>query len=242
MQDGAGVRLTGVGVGPGDPDLVTVKAVMVFAAADIVFVPVGDAGDTGYAERVVLAHADPSRVRRLAFALSDDRAARERSWDAAGAQVADALRAGSHVAFATIGDPNLYSTFTYLAATVRVLVPDASVDTVPGITALQDLAARSGTVLAQGRQTLALLPLTAGEQALRDALDAHDTVVLYKGGRRLPQVRSVLDAAGRSDDAVFGARLGLDDERVGDVPPTGSAPYLSTVIVTRPRGARGGAL
>ncbi len=234
-------RLTGVGVGPGDPDLVTVKGVKVLQAADVVFVPVGEAGDPGYAERVVLAHTGSPRVRRLTFALSLDAAARKRSWDQAGSAVADVLAGGGHAAFATIGDPNLYSTFTYLAATVRALAPETTIDTVPGITALQDLAARSGTVIAEGTETVALLPFTAGAEKLATALREHDTVVAYKGGRLLPQVRDVLAQANRLDDAVFGAKLGLDGEQVGDL-PAGNAPYLSTVIVARRRRSRGGAL
>jgi precorrin-2/cobalt-factor-2 C20-methyltransferase len=237
----AGPRLTGVGVGPGDPDLVTVKGLKVLRAADAVFVPVSAGGEPGYAEGVVLAHVDPGRVRRIVFALGDE-AGRDASWDEAGAQVAAALRDGGHAAFATIGDPNLYSTFTYLADTVRRLLPHVAVDTVPGITALQDLAARSGTVLAEGTQSVALLPFTAGAQRLAAALAAHDTVVAYKGGRHLPELRRVLAEAGRLDGAVYGSRLGLPGEVVSALPDEGPAPYLSTVLVTRPRGGRGSRL
>lgn len=223
-------RLTGIGVGPGDPDLVTVKGVKALRGADVVFVPVDNQGHPGYAEGVVLAHVDPARVRRVVFALGGDPADREASWQAAAEAVAETLRAGGWAAFATIGDPNLYSTFTYLWRTVTTLVDDVDVDTIPGIMALQDLAARSGTVIAEGNETVALLPFTAGEEKLREALQTVDTVVVYKGGRFLPQVRQVLEDAGRLEGAVFGAKLGLAGEVVG-APPDTEAPYLSTVIV-----------
>ena len=229
-------RLTGVGVGPGDPDLVTVKGVKALLAADVVFVPVGDGQGPGYAERVVLAHVPAERVARLVFKLGEaaDQDGQRAAWAAAGAAVAEVVATGGHAAFATIGDPNLYATFGYLAEAVRALVPEVAVDTVPGITAMQDLAARSGTVLAEADQSVALLPFTAGPERLAAALAAHDTVVVYKGGRLLPEVRATIAAADRLGDAVFGARLGLAGEQVGPL-PEGAAPYLSTVLVTRRR-------
>jgi precorrin-2/cobalt-factor-2 C20-methyltransferase len=237
------MRLVGVGVGPGDPELVTVKAVDVMRSADVVFVPVTDTGEIGRAEATVLAHVPGDNVRRLRFAIHDDDA-RHAAWDDAGAVVAEALRdAVSHVAFATIGDPNVYSTFTYLATTVRAALAGVAVETVPGITALQDLAARSGTPLVEGTETLALLPFTAGEDALAAALAAHDTVVCYKGGRHIDAVLDVVRRAGRLDEAVYGARLGLpgeEIERAADV--SGPAHYLSTLLVPGRRTRRGGKL
>lgn len=233
--------LYGVGVGPGDPELVTVQAVRVLREADVVVVPVTDTGEQGRAERIVRAHVDRD-VRRLVFAMSDE-SAREHAWDAAGASIAAAYDAGaSTVAFATIGDPNVYSTFTYLADTVRTRRPDAIVRTVPGITAMQALAAASGTVLVEGRQSLALLPMTAGLDALRTALAAHDTVVAYKGGRRLPEIIAAVAAAGRLGECVYGAALGLPDEDVragGELTADARAPYLSTLLVTSPSHGRG---
>jgi precorrin-2/cobalt-factor-2 C20-methyltransferase len=143
-------RLVGVGVGPGDPELLTVKGLRVLREADEVFVPVADTGEVGRAEATVREYVDEGRIKRLLFALSDDTEARARNWTNAAQGVSEHLRSGKTCAFATIGDPNVYSTFTYLARAVREVEPDVQVETVPGITALQDLASRSGTVLLEG--------------------------------------------------------------------------------------------
>jgi len=199
----------------------------------------------------VRAHVDGAVIRRVAFALNDTGGvtpARAAAWDAAADAVTGAFAAGAGtVAFATLGDPALYSTFSYLAQGVTARDPGVTVETVPGITALQDLAARSGTVLAEGTESLVLLPLTAGPGALAEALAAHDTVVAYKlsAAGSLETVRKALAEAGRLDGAVFGARVGLAGE---DIRPAASVeagervPYLATLISTGRRGDRGSRL
>jgi precorrin-2/cobalt-factor-2 C20-methyltransferase len=240
-------KLVGVGVGPGDPELVTVRAVRVLREADLTLVPVlaDDQPEPGRAESVVRAYT--GRAERVVFALSD-RGGRTRrrvaAWDAAAGRVAQAFAAGAQtVAFATIGDPNVYSTFTYLAQTVRDLVAGVRIETVPGITAMQDLAARSGTVLAEGRESLALVTLTAGVEPFRAALAAHDTVVAYKFGPVADDALAAVKDSGRLEDAVYGARLGLPGE---DVRPAGElggpVPYLATLLLPARRTTRGGKL
>lgn len=231
--------LIGIGVGPGDPELITVKGRDALRDADRIFVPVSVTSaqdEPGYAERVVMAHVPhATAIDRLPFELDERR--REASWHAAAATVGRVVAEGRTAAFATIGDPNVYSTFTYLAEEIVALVPDVTVTTVPGITALQDLASRSGTVLVQHEESLTLLPLTAGLDRVHAALEHSDTVVLYKGGRHLPRVREVLDDHDALDRAVFGARLGLADQDVRADVPDDPSPYLSTVIIPADRKA-----
>jgi precorrin-2/cobalt-factor-2 C20-methyltransferase len=227
-------RLVGVGVGPGDPELLTVKGLRVLREADAVFVPVADTGEVGRAEATVREYLEEGRVTRLLFALSDDPEARERNWSNAAHAVSKHLENGETCAFATIGDPNVYSTFTYLARTVRGIQPDVEVETVPGITAMQDLASRSGTVLLEGDGRLALLPFTAGEEPLREALAGFETVVCYKGGSRLGEVLRVAEGEGRLEDAVYGARLGIEGEEISPAREMvgREGTYLSTVVFT----------
>jgi precorrin-2/cobalt-factor-2 C20-methyltransferase len=265
--------LFGVGVGPGDPELVTIKAVRVLTEADLVMVPVmaGAApAELGRAEATVRAHIGAERIRRVPFALNDRGGVtpgRRAAWDAAAREAAACFAAGAcNIAFATIGDPNLYSTFSYLAQTVREMVPEVTIGTVPGITAMQDLAARSGTVLAEGTESLALLPLGPGGsgagapgphrtgplEALADALSRYDTVVAYKlggaagaGGERIGDLLAVLEKSGRLGDCVYGARVGLPDEDIrpaGELAGIKDVPYLSTLIAPGRRRGTGSKL
>ena len=240
-------KLVGVGVGPGDPELVTVKGVGALREADVVVVPVMDSGERGRAEATVLHYVPEDKVVRVVFALNErsDRTRREAAWDAAGERVAELLRQHASVAFATIGDPNVYSTFTYLAQTIAELVPGTVVSTVPGITAMQDLAARSGAVLTEGTEPLTLVPVTAGAAVLKDALAGPGTVVAYKFGRQAHEVAEALRETGRLADAVWGSALGLPEESVRPAAELDETPLpsLSTRIApARREGGRGGKL
>ncbi|MBA9004066.1 precorrin-2 C(20)-methyltransferase [Thermomonospora cellulosilytica] len=239
------MRLIGIGVGPGDPELVTVKAVRILREADLTLVPVMALDEPGRAESVVRAYTD--RAERVVFALNDRGGVTPRraaAWDGAADRVVRAFDEGAGtVAFATIGDPNVYSTFTYLAQAVRERRPAVTVETVPGITAMQDLASRSGTVLTEGAESLGLVPLTGGVEGFREALQTCDTVVAYKFGSVAEEVVAVLKETGRIDDAVCGVRLGLPGEEIRPARDlAGPVPYLSTLIVPSSRVSRGGKL
>jgi precorrin-2/cobalt-factor-2 C20-methyltransferase len=239
-------ELIGVGVGPGDPELLTMAGLRVLRAARRVFVPVLAAHELGRAEAVVRAHlTDTTTVERLVFALADPVAGpqdrRHRHWDAAANRVADHLMRDTTAVFATIGDPTIYSTFGYLAATVRERLPNVIIRMIPGITAMQATASAAGITLVEGVEPLTVLPVARNVTAVAEALDRHGTVVAYKGGRRLRELRAVVERAGALDRAVYAEHLGTADERVLPLSEidTSDAPYLSTVVVLPARGGRG---
>ncbi|MGH3632434.1 MAG: precorrin-2 C(20)-methyltransferase [Sciscionella sp.] len=240
-------QLVGVGVGPGDPELLTLAGLRALREADVVYVPVLAPTETGRAEAVVRAHLGAARkITRLVFALNHAVAGsqqpRRQRWDEAAERVVAGLDHGTTAVFATIGDPSVYSTFGYLAATVRNLLPQVRVRTVPGITAVQAAASECGITLVEGAEPLTLVPVSRDLAGFASALAGAGTVVAYKSSGRFAALREVVRSAGALDRAYFAEHLGTPDERVRPLSTVGedeAAPYLSTVLVLPRRGERG---
>lgn len=227
-------RLVGIGVGPGDADLLTIRAVAALRRANRVVAPSTAVDAVGRAEAIVREAVPGLVVERLPFAMSPARTDRERSIDRAARIVATHLDDGAEVAFITLGDPLTYSTFTAVACAVRQRRKDTVVEQVPGIMAFQALAARTGTTVVDERQRLIVRTALDGERFDADLADRQATLVLYKGGRRLPDLAAAAVAAGRADGALAGELLGMPGERLGplcEVAAHGPASYLATVIV-----------
>ena len=235
--------LVGLGMGPGDPGLVTARTVAELRAADRVLAPSTDLASMGRAEIIVREVAPDVVVERVGFVMELGGGARSNALAAAAERVVAALDAGERVAFVTLGDPNVYSTFSSLAEEVRARRSSVPIETVPGIMAFQDLAARAGTVLVDGDERLALVPARAGSDPAALAAAAADpaaALVVYKGGGRLPELARLLAEVGRLDGAVLGELLGLPGGRVAAVADVAERPatYLATVVVPPVRAER----
>jgi precorrin-2/cobalt-factor-2 C20-methyltransferase len=231
----AGPALVGVGVGPGDAGLVTRRAVDVLRQADRIVAPTTSAMAVGRAEAVVRDAVPGVAVERVSFVMEVGTDARAAALDAAADRIVDHLDGGERVAFVTLGDPSIYSTFGSLADAVRARRPDVPIEVVPGIMAFQDLAARTATVLVDGTEHLVLVPAHAsarGDALAAAAADPDAAVVVYKGGAQIATVAATLAEHDRLDGAVLGELLGLPGGRVARVAEVADRPasYLATLI------------
>jgi precorrin-2/cobalt-factor-2 C20-methyltransferase len=234
-------RLIGVGVGPGDPEYLTRQAMRVLSESPRIVAPTTAVDAVGRAEAVVR-EACPElagRIERLVFEMVADgvaggAGARTESHRRASERLVPWLDAGEQVAFVTLGDPSIYSTFSSLASAVRELRPGVEIGCVPGIMAFQALAARTATPLVEGSQSLRLVTALDGADGVAAALEPDGTaIVVYKGGRHLPGIAKALAQAGRLDGSWMGELLGLPGERIVAVADAGSGPatYLATVVI-----------
>ncbi|MGI5950295.1 MAG: precorrin-2 C(20)-methyltransferase [Brooklawnia sp.] len=238
-------RLFGIGVGPGDPELITVKAVNALLACDVVLVPSTEASGSGAgrAETIVRASCPEigDRIIRVPFSMADRSGVtgrRANAWQASAERAIKAFESGARqVGFATIGDPSVYSTFSYLAAGVRSQLPQVAVRVVPGITAMQALAAASCTPLVEGDEILTLVPLKHGTEQLAEVASVADTCVIYKAGRHIAALREYLNSSGR--EAIAGINVGLPGEQVVPVSELAEAPYFTSVLIPAHRTGTG---
>lgn len=230
--------LYGIGVGPGDPELITVKGAAVLARCPHVFVPKAKtaAGSTALAIAGRYIGRD-AEIHELLFPMTADEAELARRWRENARAVAAVLEAGEDACFITLGDLFLYSTFIYLLREIRRLLPAVNVVSVPGITSFSAAAALSSFPLGEGRAPVTLIPAAADDPAaVRKTLGKPGTAVLMKIGQRLPAILDLLEDAGLMDRGVFVARAGMDGQRVEtslrnlrDLGP--EAGYLSIILV-----------
>ena len=209
-------RLYAVGVGPGDPELLTRKAERILRSVPVICAPTGAADAGSVALAIVEPFVDRSRQEVLTrvFPMRKDEAELLPFWEETAAEVAQRVRAGQDVAFITIGDPLLYSTFLYLYRIFRDQYPEIRIEIVPGITSVGAAAAAAGVPLGISADRLAILPATYEEAQLRQTLLDFDTVVLMKVSRIFDRVYRLLKELGLERSGVFVRRVGSSEEEV----------------------------
>lgn len=225
----------GIGVGPGDPDLLTVKAINALKNIDVLIAPKTEKKSDSVALSIARPHLKPSvEIIFRTFPMVKDFAAETEVFESHADEILKLLRGGKNVGFATIGDPMFYSTYIYI---FRLLKPHAvPIITIPGVPAFLAIAAQIGQPLAYGNDILAIVPATAELDAVKNSLARADAAVLMKVYKNFPEIVDALAERNLLDDSVLVSRAGLDDEKIiTDIAAHKSERlnYLSTILTRR---------
>lgn len=230
--------LYGIGVGPGDPELLTVKGVRLIQACPHIFVPKARAAAESVALQIARQYVTPGNtIHEVVFPMTSDRSELQDKWQQSARMVADILQQGHDTCFLTLGDTLLYSTWIYLVRALRQLLPTVPVVTVPGITAFSAVAAATNFPVGEGRELVTIVPTADDLGATTAALARGGTVILMKIGHRLPDILALLESRNLLENAVFAAHIGQEDQHIETdlkqlqrqvAQKTG---YLSTIIV-----------
>ncbi len=205
-----------VGVGPGDPELLTRKAERILRSVPVICAPTAGPGESSYALSIIEPLIDPRRQEVIiqVFPMRKDQDGLDEYWETAAATVAERVRAGSDVAFITIGDPFIYSTFLYLYRILRGKYPDIDVEVIPGISSINAAAIAAGFPLGQASERIAVIPAAFKETDLRHILENFETVVLMKVSRAFDGIYALLKEMGLEHSAAFVSRVGTREEEV----------------------------
>lgn len=230
--------LYGVGIGPGDPELMTLKAARLLKTCPVVFTVISANVDESVSERAVRSLDPSGEIIRLAFSMSKDREVRRRVVEENARKVIERLAKGQDCVYATLGDTLSYSTFGYVLPLVKAALPDVNVDIVPGITSWSTLAARAGVVLAENGDVLKVVPSFRKETAENLVFTPGTSTVLLKTYRSR---RALLDRLRKEKDVdvVYGENLTRGGEFVAtslDDIEAREETYLSLMLVRKRAG------
>ncbi|SEV95095.1 precorrin-2/cobalt-factor-2 C20-methyltransferase [Aliiroseovarius sediminilitoris] len=223
--------LYGVGLGPGDPDLMTLRAARLIGAAKVVAFPTLEGG-ASFA-RSIAAHLIAKDADEIAMdiPMTVERAPAQKAYDAGAAKIAARLDAGDDVVVLCEGDPFFYGSFMYLFAR---LADRFQTEIVPGVTSVTACAARARSPLVARNERLTVLPGPLPEDELRARIEGAESVAIMKVGRHLPKIRGVIEALGLVDKATYIERASLPEEVVlplADAPE--KAPYFSMILLAK---------
>jgi precorrin-2/cobalt-factor-2 C20-methyltransferase len=207
--------LYGIGVGPGDPELITVKGANLLSRCKHVFVPKARTASDSVALTIAGRYlGSDAHVYELVFPMTADTDELSARWTESAAQVAETLKSGEDACFLTLGDPLLYSTYIYLLRHLKAQLPDVNTVTVPGITAFSLAAALTDFPVGEGKEPVTIVATADDLTDVRQAIQRGGTIVLMKIGKRLRDIMAIMQETGVMDDSVFVSRAGMPDQVV----------------------------
>ncbi len=230
--------LYGLGVGPGDPELVTIKAYRIMKEVPVIAYPKKRMGDKSYALDIVesLVNSADKMMMGLVFPMTKDQEILDREWNQTVDTIWEQLGQGRDVAFVTEGDPMLYSTFIHLSRLVKASHPEASVVSVPGISSMSGAASRLGIALADGDEMVAIVPASVDRERMKAALLGNDCVVFIKVAKVLDDMIDLLIDLQLDDKAMVVSKVTSEQEMIWHAPTDlrgAELNYLTLMVVRK---------
>jgi precorrin-2/cobalt-factor-2 C20-methyltransferase len=197
------MKLSCVGCGPGDPELLTIKAVGLIKNAEVVFAPTSKEGKPSIALSIVKKYINSSaKMVNLIFPMLKEKEVLKNYWKENAEKIANEVRAGKRVIYLTVGDPSIYSTWIYIYKELRRNHKDIEIDIVPGITSIFAFAAEAKIALVEGDETLAIVPACYDMDRVRRTSNVCDTVIFLKDGKYFDDVIDMLSDVGFVEDSI----------------------------------------
>jgi len=236
--------LIGIGVGPGDVELLTVKAVKAIQNADIIMCPASNENRPSIALSVVSPIIDKSlnqEIIKLIFPMTKDKDILEASWKKNAKIMAETVLKGKNVVYLTVGDPYLYSTWIYMHRDLKENYPSMDISVVPGIVSIFSFASKVGISVAEGAEKVAIIPSCYDLSSVKEIAKHSESMIFLKDGRYFDKVIEVLKESGFPDNSLFaiGQDLGTENEIIrtmtlGEVNNESlTTKYFSILVVKR---------
>ena len=227
--------LYGVGIGPGDPQYLTLRAADVLRSVDVIFTVISQNASSSVSRSVVEYLKPRGEIRLQVFSMSRDRAERDAQVQANAEAIITELRAGRNCAFATLGDAMTYSTFGYVLDIIRKAIPDLKLEIVPGITSFATLTAKAGAVLVENGEQLRVIPSFKADMVAGLDFPKGSTTILLKTYRSR---KALVERLRREEDVelVYGEHLAMDGQTLlTDLDAIADRPeeYLSLIMVKK---------
>lgn len=224
----------GIGVGPGDSKLLTVKAVDTIKQLDVLYTPQAHRSSKSVAERIASPYLTADLViKRRHFPMVNDWSAKVTCWRKIADEIKADVQDGQNVGFLTLGDPSVYSTFSYIA---NMLKEEINVQTIAGVSAFSQIAASLSLPLMLDEESLEVIPATAEKEKLTQVIDLNDNVVIMKIATNFKTVYQILQKRGLLEKTVVVENASMAEQhikRLADYSANDKLPYFTTALLKK---------
>ncbi|MBC1722085.1 cobalt-factor II C(20)-methyltransferase [Listeria seeligeri] len=228
-------KFYGIGTGPGDSKLITIEAAERLGKLAILYTPQPKKGGDSLAKKIVAPYLKDSLIiKERHFPMSYNKEEKKLAWKEIAAEIKTDINKGHDVGFITLGDPMIFSTYSYL---LELLKGEVETVTLAGISSFANIASRIELPLVMEEESFAVIPVTAGPEKIEQALNLFDTIVLMKAASNLPLVKNLLKKTNLLDSAVVVSDVAMSTEKIiygmQEINPEEKMSYFTTIIVKK---------